>query len=239
MAVPALAGDTLTIAAGAGYKKLVVALSTEYTKRTGADLRQIYGNMGQVTAQAEQSGVVDLVIGDKGYLDKTSLPFAAEYPIGKGKLILAVAKGVTLALPDEGAILDSATAKALLTDPVVTRIALPDKKKAIYGRAATQFLASAGLSGTVQSKLLMVGTVPQVSAYLVSGEVDLGFINLTDALTIKDKVARLIPVDESLYKPILIAAKSLKGCPDPATAKAFGEFLATDAARAIAKTHGL
>lgn len=236
---PAMAQDAFTIAAGAGYKQLVTELGKAYEAKTGTAPQQIYGNMGQVSAQAKNSGVVDLVIGDKNFLDNADLAFSEEYFIGKGRLILAVAKGVDLDVMDGLTTLDTESGEALLTDPAVTRIAHSDTKKAIYGRAATQFLNNAGLAETLAPKLLMVGTVPQVSTYVVNGEVDLGFINLTDALAFEDRVALLIPVDETLYSPILIVAKTLADAPAPEAATAFGAFLQTDTARGIAAKHGL
>lgn len=238
-AAPARAGEAFTIAAGAGYRQLVAALCEAYAK-TGKDLpQQVYGNMGQISAQAKESGVVDLVIGDRKFLDKAGLEFAAEYAIGKGRPVLAVAKGCKAAAWPGLKVLDAAGAKALLADPAVTRIALPDPKKAIYGRAATEFLERSGLAGEVAGKLLTVGAVPQVSAYAASGEVDLGFINLTDGLAIQDKVAALIPLDESLFDPILIVGKALRACPNPAAARDFGAFLASPAAREIVAAQGL
>ena len=237
--LPASAGEAFTIAAGAGYRKLVSALGEAYAK-TGKPLpQQVYGNMGQVIAQAKQSGVVDLVIGDKKFLDKAELDVAAEYAIGKGRPVLAVAKGCPSAAWKGRKVLDAAGAKALLADPAVARIALPDPKKAIYGRAATEFMERSGLAQGLAGKLLPVGTVPQVSAYVVSGEVDLGFINLTDGLAIKDKAAAVIPLDESLFDPIRIVADSLKTSPNPAAAAEFGAFLATPAAREIVAAQGL
>ena len=237
--VAARAENALTIAAGAGYKKLVEALGDAYAARTGVRPQRVYGNMGQVVAQARRSGEVDLVVGDKSYLDGSGLEFVAEYPVGTGRLMLVAAKGLDLPELDGVEVLDAEAAERVLTAPSVTRIALPDAKKAIYGRAATQFLAATGLAEPLQSRLIMVGTVPQVSAYVISGEVDFGFVNLTDALAIKGKIARIIPVDEALYGPIRIVGKTLTDAPHPDTAADFGEFLNSDEARAIAIAHGL
>jgi molybdate transport system substrate-binding protein len=219
--------ESLTVASGAGYKKLVTELCATFTKQSGIEVEQIYGNMGQVTAQAKSSGLVDMVIGDKAYLDGTDLTFAAEDLIGRGKLVAVVAKGVEV------------TEIGRIAEPQIKRIAMPDAKMAIYGRAGTEFLQASGLMDKVRDRLLVVATVPQVSAYVVSGEVEVGFINLTDALAIKDQVAKVIPIDETLYSPILIVGKRLADAPHPAAAARFGAFLATDAAHAIAVKHGL
>jgi molybdate transport system substrate-binding protein len=183
--------------------------------------------MGQVTAQARESEAVDFIIGDKKFLDATSLTFGKEQRIGKGRLIAAVAKNVPVKTLDD------------LTDKEVTRIALPDSKKAIFGHAATEFLTNKGIWEEVRPKMLIVGTVPQVSAYVVSGEVDIGLINLTEALTIRDKVGLLIPVDENLYTPVLIVARRLNQSPNSKAADSFIAFLQSEEAQAIIKKQGL
>jgi len=222
-----LAGEALTLASGAGYKKLVTELSKVFTDKTGIEVRQIFGNMGQVIAQAEQSGQVDCVIGDKRFLDGATLSFGEEYLIGQGRLVAAAPKG------------SAVTRLEAMANPEIKRIAMPDPKKAIYGRSAAEYLAKSGMKDKVEGKLLVVGTVPQVSAYVVSGEVDLGFINMTDALAIKDKVGRLIEVDQALYEPIRIVAKTLKSAPDAAAAGKFGEFLQSEEAGKIVAKHGM
>ena len=222
------AEDELTIASGAGYKRLVEQLCTAYTAQSGLQVQQIFGNMGQVTAQAKESGAINFIIGDKSYLDTTDLAFSGEYVIGKGKLVAAVAKGIAVKSLDE------------LAGQIVTRIAIADSKKAIFGHAATEFLThNKGFWEKVQPKLLIVGTVPQVTAYVVSGEVDIGFINLTEAMAVEQKVGLLLPVDESLYSPILIVAKRMQQSQTTKSANSFLVFLQTDEARSIIKKNGL
>ena len=221
------AAEKLTIAAGAGYRRLVEQLSTAYTARTGVTVEQIFGNMAQVTAQAQESGVIDFILGDKEYLDTTSLSFSGEYIVGRGKLVAAISKGSQLRSLDD------------LTQESVARIAIPDPKKATFGRAATEFFINKGLWKQIEAKVLIVGTVPQVTAYVISGEVDVGFINLTEALAIKDKVGLLIPVDEHLYTPVLIVAKRLRQSPDSQATAAFVTFLQTEEAQDIIKKQGL
>ena len=227
LAAPALAEEGLIIASGAGYKRMVNEICTAFTAKTGIRVQQVFGNMGQIAAQAKESGQFDFLLGDKRHLEKTELAFSGEYVIGKGTLVVAVAKGSPVKDLDT------------LTSPMVSRIAMPDSKKAIYGSAATEYLQNKGLWDQLQPKLLIVGTVPQVSAYVVSGEVDMGFINLTEAKAIESKVATLIPVDERLYSPILIVAKRLERSPHAKPSEAFIAFLQSDEARALAHKHGL
>ena len=228
----ALAGSSwgaeeLMIAAGAGYKHMLDDACATFTAQTGMQVRKVYGNMGQIIAQAKEGGNFDFVIGDKHHLENKGLVFTGEYILGKGKLVAVVPKDSTIQSLDA------------LTSPQVKRVALPDSSKAIYGHAATEYLQHQGLWDKLQSKLLIVGTVPQVSAYVLSGEVDLGFINMTDALVIAPKIGKIMPVDEQLYSPILIVAERLKDSPHAQASAAFIAFWQSDAGKAVAKKYGL
>ena len=226
LAVPARA-QTLTIASGAGYKKLVTELAKAYETATGNKADLVFGNMGQIVAQAKGSGVVDLIVGEKSFLDKADLSFTAFTDIGRGVLVVAWPKGKKL---------EAATDVA---KPEIKRLAMPDPEKAIYGRAGAQFLEKTGLAAAVKDKLLVVATVPQVTTYLLSGEVDAGFVNRTDVMDLGEGIGGYLEVDQSLYTPIVIGAGMLSGAKNADGAKAFTAFLATDAAKAVAKRHGM
>ena len=221
------AQENLNIASGAGYKRLVQELCTAFTAQSGIEVQQVFGNMGQIVVQVREGGDFDFILGDKRHLEAAKLSFAGEYVLGKGRLVAAVAKGSELTTLDE------------LTKPSISRVAMADAKKAIYGQAAAEYLANSGLGEKIKNKVLVVGTVPQVSAYVLSGEVDVGFINQTEAMAIEHKVARLLPVDEALHSPILIVAYRLEKSPHDKAAEAFISFLATKEAQAIVRGHGL
>ncbi|EGJ51244.1 molybdate ABC transporter substrate-binding protein [Desulfocurvibacter africanus] len=219
--------QTLTIAAGAGYKKLVEEFASSFEAASEFQIERIYGNMGQVTAQAKASGLIDMVIGDLAFLNGTDMVMSSFTDIGRGRLVLAWAKGVELRGPED------------LKNPAIRRIAMPDSQKAIYGKAGSEFLKNSGLLATVKDRLITVGSVPQVSAYIVSNEVDAGFINLTDALGIEGKIGGYMEMSESLYSPIRIVAATLASAPHADAAREFAAFLSTKQASDVAAHHGL
>ncbi|WP_300163466.1 molybdate ABC transporter substrate-binding protein [Solidesulfovibrio sp.] len=219
--------ETLVVAAGAGYKKLVTDLAEAFEKQSGIKPELSFGNMGQVTTQAKAGGVIDVIVGEKGFLDGAGLNFDGVAPIGKGILVVAWPKGKKLAAPAD------------VAKPEVKRLAMPDPQKAIYGKAASQYLEKAGLKAAVADKLLVVATVPQVTAYVLSGEVDAGFVNRTDVMGLGDAIGGFLEVDPSQYAPIEIVAVTMTGAPHADTAKKFAAFLATPPARAIAEKHGM
>lgn len=221
----ALAADSLLIASGAGYKTVMEPLAQAYADRTGNVVERIYGNMGQIIGQAGTSGKVDLLVGEEGFLRASKLALAESTPLGRGRLVLAWPKGKPE--PKD------------LRDASIGRIAQPDPGRAIYGKAAHEYLENTGLLAALGDRLVIVGTVPQVFTYVVTGEVDAGFMNLTQALAGKDRLGGYTEVDSGKYRDIAISCIRLAGSPNPDAARSFAEFLKTDAARAIIGAHGL
>lgn len=214
----------ITLAAGAGYRRPIAELAAAFEATGGDKVLQVFGNMGQVLAQARESGRIALVCGDRVVLDKAEgVRFVDYAPLGPGRLVVAWRKGLSLGAPEE------------IAGEAFARIGIPDQKSAIYGRAGREFLDRAGLAAAVQAKLVPVATVPQVTSYLVSGEVDAGFVNATDAIGAADGIGGHLAVDPALYDPIEIAC----GVIDAQAAAPFAAFLASDVAHAILARHGL
>lgn len=225
---PFLHAETLLVAGFAGYKRPVSELSQQFEKVTNNKVDLFYGNMAQVLAQTSQSDDVSLVIGDLSFLKQAKkVSFSHFIPLGDGTLVLAYAKGKSLDSPQQ------------LLSEKFTRIALPDTKKAVYGIAAHEFLSVGELDKKLKNKLMEVSSVPQVSSYLISGEVDAGFINMTEALAIQDKIGGYIEIDHQTYSPIYIAAAVVKGHENNAAVKAFQNYLNSDAAHKALQGAGL
>ena len=216
----------ITVAAGAGFKKMVTDIAVTCEKDFGVKMNMSFGNLGQMIAQIKTTGLIDAVIGDSKFFKKSGIEFADKSLIGNGRLVLAWRKGI---------VLDSV--KDIMTDKV-QKIAIPDFKKAIYGIAGTEFLASSGMSDAAKDKLIQVATVPQVTSYLVTGEVDAGFSNLTDIQASADKVGGYIVIDEG-YERIDIISGIIAGHDGTEAAALYKKCIASDAVKAIAKKHGL
>ncbi|WP_027179070.1 molybdate ABC transporter substrate-binding protein [Maridesulfovibrio bastinii] len=220
----AYAAKRPVLAAGAGYKKMVNDLCSNYQKLKGTSPELIYGNMARVTSQAKVSGRVDIVIGAKWFLDRSGIKFSKLFTLGSGKLVAAMIPGKKF---ENSSSLESAD---------IQRIALPDPDRAIYGRAAMAYLKNKGLDKKLKDKLVIVATVPQVASYVISKEVDLGFINLTHALNVKNKIGGYEIIDTADYPAIEIEAGVINESPE---VDDFMEFLKSDQAREIITKHGL
>ena len=222
------ASDTLLIAAGAGYKRPLTEIATAFEGKTGVHVEQMYGHMAGVVEQARQSGQVSIVFGDLYFLEKVqTLSFADYVPLGDGRLVVAWPKGTEL------------KAAADLVQPRFTRIALADSKAAIFGIAANDYLVRSGLEPQLHNRLQVVATVPQVSAYLVSGDVDAGFLNLTEALAIKERIGGYLEIDRKLYAPIRIVGGVVKGFEQQPAVQSLRLFLQSAEVRGILDRYGL
>lgn len=208
--------ETLTLAAGAGYKRPISEIIQAYETSGGGKIDQIYGNMGQITMQARASGNIAFIVGEEAFLKSSGVEFSAFHDIGAGVLVIAYGKKLKLQQPED------------LLSQKVARVAMPNEKHAIYGKAAKEFLHKTGLRDKLEKKLLVVSTVPQVSAYLISGEVEAGFINLTDALYIKDKIGGYLAPDRATYNPIKLVLGVTRGYEEKTDSARFVKFVQTD-----------
>lgn len=219
--------QTITIASGAGYKRPLVQVAKLYEEKTGHKIEAVFGNMYQIISQVKMSGKVSLIFGDRHFFDKSGIAFASYHEVGTGKLVLAYRKGLQLKTISD------------IEKNEVKRLALPDSAKAIYGYAAVQYLRNTGLYGKVEKKCLTVATVPQVSSYLISQEVDAGFINLTDAIGIKDQIGGYIEADQQKYSPIHIEAGVVRGFEQDSLTTELLRFLKTPEVKKILDAYGL
>ncbi|RXJ58097.1 molybdate ABC transporter substrate-binding protein [Candidatus Marinarcus aquaticus] len=221
----AVQAKNLKIAAGAGYKKVVLKVIEAYEKK-GPSIDGFFGNMRQVSAQAKQSDIA-LIIGDKNFLlNKSGLDIIKQYKVGEGRVVIVYPK-------DAQAITNTQS----LLDENIEKIAMPQPKKAIYGIAGEAFLKNEKIYEQVKEKLYIVATVPQVMTYVIANEVDAGIVNLTSALENRDKIGGYIEVNPKSHLPIEIIAAELDSCDEQC--QSFAAFLQQDEAQAIFKSFGL
>ncbi len=208
----------LMIASGAGYKKPMLEIIKGFEQETHIHVNSVFGNLQMVASQASQTGEVACIVGDKRFLKKLekTVSFIDYSKLGKGVLVLAYRKGVDINNPQD------------ILSTSISSVFMPQDGKAIYGIAGKEALTSMNLYDKVSSKLTQVATVPQVVSYLVTGEADAGFINLTEALANKEKLGGYIIIPHDKYELIEIVAGTVKGFEDKETTKAFVSFIKSD-----------
>lgn len=219
-----LSASDLKVAAGAGYKKPLMEIFKEYEK-VGGKVDGVFGHLKQVTTQATQTDI-PLIIGDKKFLEsKSGLKFKKYVSLGEGELVVVYPKDKKLSSVED------------LTNDSIKKITIPDPSKAIYGIAGTEFVKNANLEEKLNKKLLIVATVPQAMTYILTSEVDAGFVNLSEAIANKDNIGGFIKVDKKYYTPIQIVAGKLDSCDE--SCEKFANFLTTKTAKDIFEKYGL
>ena len=220
---------TPAVTTGAGYMKMVQELAAAYKEESGRPLQEVYGgNIGQMLAQIDAGNGVNVVISDKGTLKtaKSKTGIARIQPLGSTVLVLAWRKGLTLSSPND------------LTGDNVKSVAYPDPKAAIYGRAAAKYLETTGLGAKIAPKISQVSTVPQVFSYLVSGEMDAGFVNRVVVRAGGAKIGGSLEIPSG-YPPIEMVAAVIEGAENDPSVTDFLKFLGSGRAKSIMKRHGV
>lgn len=218
--------ETLHIAAGAGYRKPLMALISDFRQRSNIKVEASFGHMKQIETQARQSPDIMLLLGDRAFLEPMGL--ADQYmPLGAGRLALIYKAGHTLQGIQD------------LQHESVARIALPDTKRAVYGKAATQCMTHWKLDEALAGKLLEADTVPQVGTYVATGEVDAGFVNLTEALALENRIGGYVLLEDDCHTPIEISIGVRPDHVGNPAVKAWTEYLQSREAQAILEKFGL
>ena len=98
-----------------------------------------------------------------------------------------------------------------LTADSVEKIAIGDPESAPVGKYTKQAMEDAGVWDKLEGKVILAENVKQVLTYVETGEVDAGFVYMTDAESgRKDlyEIAYTVPVNESISYPIAVVSES-------------------------------
>ncbi len=123
-----------------------------------------------------------------------------------------------------------------LTHASVKRVAIGIPASVPVGRYSKHALDAKGLWGKVAAKAINTQNVRQSLDYVARGEVDAGFVYVTDAAIMKDKVkvVATIPTETPIRYPIA----AITGNPNPDAAHGFIDFVVSPAAQSVLTRHG-
>jgi molybdate transport system substrate-binding protein len=138
--------------------------------------------------------------------------------------LIVPAKGTPLARLDD------------VASAAVTRIALGSPQTVPAGRYAKEALEQARLWPRVAGRLVFAANVRQALDYVARGEAEAGFVYVTDAAILRDRVR--IVAEVATPTPIRYPVAVVAGSREPAQARRFVDFLATPAAQQVLARHG-
>lgn len=194
------------------HPDLAVATNFAGSNQLAAQITQ--GAPADVLASADQRQTE--VVVDAGLAGGTPEPFAAT------TLAVAVEPGNPLGIRE----------LSDLTDPAVTLVlAAPDVPA---GRYAAQVLAAAGVQVAPASEET---DVRAVLAKVALGEADAGIVYRSDVVAAGDDVQG-VPIPAEANVTVTYPIVTLAEAPNPAGARAFVDFVRSEAGRAVLAEHG-
>ena len=209
----------LNISAAASLKETMADLETAYkSKNPEVSFVVNYGSSGSLQQQIEQGAPCDL--DEEGLLlDDTNKDLV------KNSLVLISNNNSEITSIDN------------LTSDIVSKIALGEPASVPAGKYADETLTSLAMKDSLSDKLVFAKDVKEVLAWTASGNADVGFVYLSDALS-NDNVKIIETISEEYHSPITYPVAVIKDSPDTDAAKAFEDFLFTEEAQNILKKYG-
>jgi molybdate transport system substrate-binding protein len=230
----AFAAEPLSVAVAANVKPAFDELAAAFTRQTGIAVTGTAASSGKLTAQIKNGAPFDVFLSaDMEYpqdLYRNGYAETAPAVYAYGTLVLWTTQSIDL---ERGL--------AVLTDPGIQKIAIANPKLAPYGRAALEALDHYKLRAAVEPKLVYGESIGQVSQYIDSGAVTLGFTARSIVLAPESAgKGRWVEVPADSYAPIAQGVIVLKhAAPAQADgARRFLDFVRSAPARAVLERYG-
>jgi molybdate transport system substrate-binding protein len=222
--------SNLTVAAAANLTGVLDQIAGAFQAKTGIAVVISYGSTAQLSQQIENGAPFDVfAAADTEHVDqliakgKIALDSRAVY--ARGALALWVPKGEHLGVRTLGD----------LAGEQIRFIALAQPESAPYGRAALEAMATAGLWGKLQPKLVYASNISLSRQFAATGNADAAFT--AHPLVLKD-TGTVIKVDPKLYRPIDQALGVVASSMQPERASQFAAFLLGSEAKEIFRENG-
>ena len=224
---------TLNIAAAASLSNALKAVDTLYSQTyPNVTISANFASSGALQTQIENGGPVDVFISaaaaQMDNLQKEKLLIdSTRKNLLTNNLVMIVPNGSTLGL----------TLFSDVTSAKVTKIAIGDPKSVPAGTYAQKAFDELGITSQIQSKFVMGADVTTVLTYVATGNVDVGFVYSTDALSSTQvKVVAQAPTDINAL--IVYPAAVIQANKNPDAARAYIDFLFSTPAKAVFQQYG-
>jgi molybdate transport system substrate-binding protein len=231
--IEVLPAVTLNISAASSLSNVLTAINTLYAQTNpNVTFSTNFAASGTLQTQIENGAPADVFISaataQMDNLQNGSLLVdTTRKNLLNNKLVMIVPNNSTLGL----------TSFSDMTLAKVTKIAIGDPKSVPAGTYAQAAFDKLGITAQIQSKFVLAANVTQVLTYVASGNVDVGFVYSTDALSSKQvKVVVQAPADINAL--IVYPAAVLKSSKDTFAAKAYLNFLFSDQAKVLFIQYG-
>ena len=191
-------------------------------------LRYNFGSSGELQQQIEAGAPADIFIsaaeGQMDALDRKGL-------VRPGTRRVFARNLLTVIVPADSRL--ALRAPRDLLDPRVQKIVIGNPRTVPAGQYSEASLRTLGLSDRLRTRLVYAENVRQALEYVSRGEVEAGFVYVTDAMTRAGRVREAFRPPADSYPPVLYPAAVLRDAAQPALAQAFLDLLARPEGRAV------
>jgi molybdate transport system substrate-binding protein len=226
LVAPAQAG-TVRVAVAANFSEAAEYVGEAFASATGHEVVFSFGATGALYVQITQGAPFDVFLAADGNRPAQ----AVREGFGVEGSIFTYAAG---ALVLYGPGLDLRKGEAVLAAGNFQHVAVADPASAPYGAAAVAVIETLGMTSQLMPKLVVGESVAQTMQFVASGNAELGFVALSQTITMK--AVQLFPEPENwsrdvwlvpteLYPPIRQDAVLLRDGADNLAAIAFLDFL--------------
>ena len=228
------AAEPFTVAIAANLKYVFDDLAAEFKQETGIEAQSVLNASGTIATQVRQGAPFDVFMSaDMEFpegLYKEGFAVTAPKPYAYGLLVLWSQTGADLSKGVAG-----------LTDAAVGKVAIAIPKLAPFGKQALKAMEFYRVKVALEPKLVYGESITQVSQYVDSKAVDVGFS--AKSIVVAPETAgkgKWVAVPEESYEPIAQGVVILKhGIESNAdAARKFYGFVQSEKARAIFAKNG-
>lgn len=230
LATPAQAVDSVSVAVASNFARSATELAERFRAETGIDVRLSNGSTGKLYAQILNGAPFDVFLAADterpARLEHTGHAVAgARFTYATGALVLWSRS--------------ASDCHALLSDENSGRIALANPKTAPYGKAAVEFLSSAGYWDSVSKRAVYGENINQTLQFVATGNAVMGLIAKSQLNAPQlPEAACTWEIPSSSYSNLEQQVVLLLRAADNDNARRFFEFLRSDAALEIIGRHG-
>ena len=221
--------ETVNAAVAANFTKVAEQLGADFKAATGHDVVFSFGATGALYTQITQAAPFDVFFSADAKRTQTAIDEG--FGVAGTDFTYAVGK-VVLYSPT----IDVTDGEAVLRANAFQHIAIADPKAAPYGAAAMAVLEGLGLTDAMTPKIVTGESITQTLQFVDSGSAELGFGALSQVIGKPATQTWLPPQD--MYPAIRQNAVLLKAGEANDAAKAFLDYVKSDAAIAVIKAAG-
>lgn len=228
LCIPPHTAEPLQVGAAADLVRAFPELGALFQKRTGIPVQFIFTGSGTLVRQVQKGAPYHVVaVASERYALDLERDGAA---LSHSTRVFAI--GIVVVWTTRHDL--SLRHLNDLRSAAVGKIAVANPQTAPYGTAAKQAMERAGLWAELETRIVYGENVGVVQRYVETGQVDAGFISLSQALG----SGRHLRVPTHLYDPLRQAVCIPSGSGRPNEARRFCAMLTGSEARAVLKRQG-